>query len=1554
MKNILSIILFLHAFTIPVSIAEQFNINIAGTGDPSVYFTTVGKASVELSPTQSAGAPGWESTNWQNISADHPFTQSTPATTITSDSGSTATIQILQHRNFGAFHWSKLRDDNDTVDLPNAILIDGHSNSTEWDGWNDSGEPFPARTADLRLTNIPFESYDLIVYLGNQQAGFNNGRGTIRINNQIPTNPSDKSGGTQFVLSTTEPTGTLNEITSTGDSGNYIVYPNLSGASLRIQTWGENFNHLGVAGLQLRKIADAPPETITNWSLEPGASASQSSTGWNGVASKAIDGNTDGVYWNGSVTHTQITSNSWWQVNLGQDRPIDEIVLHNRTDCCAERLSNYRISILNNSGNVIQAIDLHTDSGQSGLTETWQLPSTVIGRTVRIETLGRNRAGNEVVTLAEVEVFGNPGNESDPEVSPTLSTLVQDTNSIPADGSSIAQITVTINDTNGNPMPNTPVLLQKVEGAGAPNITPPSTNTDLNGQATFSVSSDTPGLARFAATSSNIAITQTLNLEFTSPPPVSGEFLNINIAGTGDPGTFFTPAGKSSVELTPNQSAGAPGWLSNKWQNITFGHPFEKSTPPTLITGTNGSTATFQILNHRNFGAYRWNALRDDSDTVNLPNAILLDGHSNSTEWDGFNGSGEPFPFQAADFRLTNIPFNSYDLIVYLSTQFPNTATGRGVIRINNQIPSNASDKSGGIQFILPTSEPTGTLDEITSSGDSGNFVVYNNLSGPNLRIQTWGEDFNHLGVSGIQIRQKSSGSVGPVSALASTVSATTSSVIADGTSTSTVTVTLKDSNGNLLSGKDVTLIKTGGPGIANISPSNAITNNSGQATFTISSSSVGNLQFSAQSDNTTITQNITLTFTAPITSNDIFSVNIYGFWSGTPNQTIVNSVTMSPEQTAGAQPWETDSWNNVNTASPNATITSVDGRTANFQILRYRNPGTYAGQRPNNLLNNGNATILDGHLNTTEDPGDDSNHGLIRVSNIPFTAYDVIVYFGQNQGQRFDGRGSITINGTIQKDYTLITSAPDGNLTRITDPFSPGNYMVFPGLSGANLEIITAGENFTHNGPAAIQIAEAAQARKPIEVTNNFYNPQTDEFTITWNSVPGDSYSLAYSCDLQTFIPFGNPVIPANSSGFSTTYGPFPNPAPGSSCSFIQVREADFIDPEIVRSFGTNNTVQIEFTEPIFLPTASITGNYTLTGPSGQTIGISAAIQGPNDRTIKLNTSSNLAPNSTYTLSTSNITDLAGRPLAGNTSSTFKTFDNNPNGVKVYILAGQSNMVGFGETTAGSRGNLLELVNTQPTKYGSLRSGNSWTSRNDVKVWWRKNELNQNRQVIKGNLNPTFGSDTARFGPEYAFGQVIGDHHSAPVLIVKTAWGGKSLNYDFRPPSAVGKRGGDIGIHYHAIFESLHEVLDNFNQEFPEWAGLGYSIEGFAWHQGFNDSLETFTASAYKDNIADFIRDIRTEIGKPQLPFSLATTGHGGFTNNSRFMTLNENQLSIADPTQFPEFSGNVTSTDTRPFWRAANISPNNALHHWNHHAETFYEIGEALGNGIKSMVNP
>jgi subtilisin-like proprotein convertase family protein len=162
-----------------------------------------------------------------------------------------------------------------------------------------------------------------------------------------------------------------------------------------------------------------------------GRYATQSSDGFVTTPARlAVDGNTDGNYNNGSVTHTGLDPQAWWQVDLGLSHSIGKITLWNRTDCCGYRLTDFYVFV---SPNPFTSTNPALTQFQAGV---WTAHYTgtagtsvdfttvdvsghpVVGRYVRVQLNGIT----EPLSLAEVQVFSaqlNPGQCSASEC-PTL------------------------------------------------------------------------------------------------------------------------------------------------------------------------------------------------------------------------------------------------------------------------------------------------------------------------------------------------------------------------------------------------------------------------------------------------------------------------------------------------------------------------------------------------------------------------------------------------------------------------------------------------------------------------------------------------------------------------------------------------------------------------------------------------------------------------------------------------------------------------------------------------------------------------------------------------------------------------------------------------------------------------------------------------------------------------------------------------------------------------------------------------------------------------------
>ena len=279
---------------------------------------------------------------------------------------------------------------------------------------------------------------------------------------------------------------------------------------------------------------------------------------------------------------------------------------------------------------------------------------------------------------------------------------------------------------------------------------------------------------------------------------------------------------------------------------------------------------------------------------------------------------------------------------------------------------------------------------------------------------------------------------------------------------------------------------------------------------------------------------------------------------------------------------------------------------------------------------------------------------------------------------------------------------------------------------------------------------------------------------------------------------------------------------------------------------------------------------------------------------------------------------------------------------LQVYLLVGQSNMEGHAKVET------IDYIGEDPATAPLLKrmlgpDGKPAAAKN---VWISYyTGIGEKNGEGFGPLTTGYGSrqdpakDGGKIGPEYTFGLAIERAGNGPVLLIKAAWGGKSLNYDFRPPSAgpYPRTARDIETDQHPLADAGHyyrlmlaharHVLADPGRVCPAYdPKQGYELAGFVWLQGFNDMVDgnfypkqPKGASAkrfapYADYLAAFIRDVRKDLGAPGLPFVIGVIGVGGKDSGSEDgYAFRE---AMAAPAALPEFQGNVAAVRTAPFW--------------------------------------
>ncbi len=285
---------------------------------------------------------------------------------------------------------------------------------------------------------------------------------------------------------------------------------------------------------------------------------------------------------------------------------------------------------------------------------------------------------------------------------------------------------------------------------------------------------------------------------------------------------------------------------------------------------------------------------------------------------------------------------------------------------------------------------------------------------------------------------------------------------------------------------------------------------------------------------------------------------------------------------------------------------------------------------------------------------------------------------------------------------------------------------------------------------------------------------------------------------------------------------------------------------------------------------------------------------------------------------------------------------------LKVYILAGQSNMEGHAKIET------FDYIGSDPVTAPLLKQmrGPDGKPRICENVWisyftgWKTSGEGYGKLTAGYGARSDPAQNSGKIGPEFTFGLTMEKSTDGPILIIKTAWGGKSLNTDFRPPSAgpyklnsvqmkhYKQRGLDIekwkkdkaektGVYYRLMMEHVRKVLADPKRICPAYdPKQGYELAGFVWFQGWNDMCDGDTYpnrnkpggyAEYSSLMAHFIRDVRKDLAAPKMPFVIGVIGVDGDKAKGAIANL---RPAMAAPAQMPEFNGNVAAVETAPYW--------------------------------------
>ncbi len=322
---------------------------------------------------------------------------------------------------------------------------------------------------------------------------------------------------------------------------------------------------------------------------------------------------------------------------------------------------------------------------------------------------------------------------------------------------------------------------------------------------------------------------------------------------------------------------------------------------------------------------------------------------------------------------------------------------------------------------------------------------------------------------------------------------------------------------------------------------------------------------------------------------------------------------------------------------------------------------------------------------------------------------------------------------------------------------------------------------------------------------------------------------------------------------------------------------------------------------------------------------------------------------------------------------------------VQVFLLVGQSNMEGKGNPAHLDTYRDDPLI--QPT-YLQLKNGDGWKVRDDVWITYPTKAGGAKHGPLTVGFG-TKGEDS--IGPEFGFGHAVGDWSDEPVLLIKIAWGGKSVAVDFRPPSCPPQDGevnalwerqkkkkptltlqdtrSQFGFFYREMIRLAQQELASFEEKFPELTGYQPELAGFIWHQGFNDkvnhALRDERYAAYTDWMIHFVQDVRKDLGTPQLPVVIGELGVGGIPARGDFQAA---QANIARHKGFADTVAFVPTAeyyDTRAeelfekqYWKGTEAQQaewqkvgNDRPYHYLGSGKTYYLKGVAFAEQVMAM---
>ena len=310
---------------------------------------------------------------------------------------------------------------------------------------------------------------------------------------------------------------------------------------------------------------------------------------------------------------------------------------------------------------------------------------------------------------------------------------------------------------------------------------------------------------------------------------------------------------------------------------------------------------------------------------------------------------------------------------------------------------------------------------------------------------------------------------------------------------------------------------------------------------------------------------------------------------------------------------------------------------------------------------------------------------------------------------------------------------------------------------------------------------------------------------------------------------------------------------------------------------------------------------------------------------------------------------------------------------LKVFILMGQSNMLGFGKISGADKPGTLEHATKSENLYPFLvdDEGN-WTERKDVR---NVRVMGSGTGAMRGFNNEWMTITGRAIGPEIGIGHHVGNLLDEPVLILKSCIGNRSLGWDLLPPGSESYEFEDngtvytyagykqsplrweegtepepigwyAGMQYDGDVANAKKVLAELDKHYP--GAKGYEVAGFFWWQGDKDRYNAGHAARYERNLVQLIKALRKDFQAPNAKFVCATLGQTekGAAGNEG-MILDAMLAVDGESGKYPEFKGNVATVYTNPLSKGGASNS-----HYGGNAETYMNVGEAMGKAMVELI--